>query len=116
MRGEAEKLRNVASSLTREFEHCVEPYFRSSLHVAFGNFEPLIQAAKIAKQKQEKAAAEKATQDLAKRKAEEAAVIAAAEEADGNAQTLEESSPPLLGDDDDADENSDVVSGDEDFA
>ncbi|KAL3776306.1 hypothetical protein ACHAW5_002615 [Stephanodiscus triporus] len=73
LRGEASRLREVASKMKTEFDHCLEPYMTGCLEVALGSMDYAMKEAKAAEQARveaEKAKAEKDAAERAKAKAE----------------------------------------------
>ncbi len=86
LRGEAAKLREVASKMKLEFDCSVGPYMDDCLEVAFGSADyAMVAAEKVRKAEEEKAAA------LAAERADrEAAEIKAREEEEAKASVLEE--------------------------
>ena len=89
LRGEAPRLREVASKMKSEFDQCLEPYMIGCLEVALGSVDYAIEeakAAEMARVEAEKAKAEKEAADRAKVKAEalETAKVKAAEQAKAN--------------------------------
>eukprot|EP00585_Thalassiosira_rotula_P012862 CAMPEP_0196130694 /NCGR_PEP_ID=MMETSP0910-20130528/979_1 /TAXON_ID=49265 /ORGANISM="Thalassiosira rotula, Strain GSO102" /LENGTH=715 /DNA_ID=CAMNT_0041390049 /DNA_START=84 /DNA_END=2228 /DNA_ORIENTATION=+ len=88
LRGEATRLREVASKMKSEFDNCLEPYMTGCLEVALGNVDYAMEQAKVAALAAEKVrlAAEKAKAEeeaLAKAKAD------AIEKAKSEAEALE---------------------------
>lgn len=97
LRGEAARLREVASKMKREFDECLEPYMNGCLEVALGSFDYAIAESKAAaiaekqalaaaiKAKAEKEAAERAKAEveeaLEQAKQEAAAVVKSLAEA-----------------------------------
>ncbi len=79
LRGEASRLREVASKMKSEFDHCVEPYMTGCLEVAFGSIDyALVEAeksraveeAKLAAEREKRAALERTKKAEADAKAE----------------------------------------------
>jgi hypothetical protein len=74
LRGEAPRLREVASKMKSEFDQCIEPYMTGCLEVALGSVDYAMEeakAAEMARVEAEKAKAEKEAALRAKVKAEE---------------------------------------------
>lgn len=109
LRGEAARLREVASKMKSEFDHCLEPYMTGCLEVALGSVDYAMAEAKTAavlvaekariageKAKAENEAAERAKAEaeaLAKTKKEEAEAL---EKAKAEAEALEKSKAEAL--------------------
>jgi len=100
LRGEAARLREVASKMKSEFDNCLDPYMTACLEVALGNVDYAMEQAKVAalaaekariaaeKVKAEKEAVEKAKADAlekAKAEADALAIEKANEEANQKA-------------------------------
>lgn len=99
LRGEAARLREVASKMKLEFDECLEPYMNGCLEVALGSFDYAIaeaKAATIAEEQAlaaaEKAKAEKEAAERAKAEAEAEAIELARQEAAAAEKSLAEAS------------------------
>lgn len=98
LRGEAARLREIASKMKSEFDNCLEPYMTSCLEVALGSVDHAMEEAKAAALEAEKArlAAEKAKAEKeaaerikAEKEARAKAEAEALEKAKAEAEALE---------------------------
>jgi len=75
LRGEASKLREIASKMKTEFDNCLEPYMTSCLNVALGSVDYAVEEAKKAAEKA-RVAAEKERAEREEKEKEKARIAA----------------------------------------
>ena len=137
LRGEASKLREIASKMKSEFDHCLEPYMTQTLEVALGSVDHAVEEAKkaaaelaekariaaekkrlemerIAKEKQEREERERLAEEKARREAEEEARKEAEEKAAAERLTVETPAEPVQIESDAFDDDGDMYGSDSD--